>query len=171
MKDKTFVVERRGGYPWSQGFFGRNDTSPLPMKITSVGEETVLQVHVSDDLEKRADRVKEVLLRVVLFDAQDAEQVEVSLNGKSLTLVTCDAEWKDPQIFSPKAQPASGGKGDYRVNPRQKLLRLDFAIDPRDCEVGENAVGLRVRDRDEGSPPAAVQTEKLELHVRYEESE
>jgi glycosyl hydrolase family 10 len=171
LKDKTFVVERRGGYPWSQGFFGRNDTSPLPMKIARVGEEAVLQVRVSDDLEKRADRVKEVLLRVVLFDARDEERVEVSLNGKSLTLVTRDAEWKDPQIFSPKTQPASGGKGDYRVNPRQKLLRLDFAVDPRDCEVGENAVGLCLRDGDEGSSPTAVQLEKLELHVRYDEGE
>lgn len=165
-KDKTFVVERRGGYPWSQGFFGRNDTSPLPMKIGRGGKEAVLQVRVSDDLRKIADRVKEVLLRVVLFDARDEEQVDVSLNGKSLTMLTRDAEWKDPQIFSPKAQPPSGGKGDYRVNPRQKLLRLDLAVDPRDCVVGKNTVELRVRSSE---ADGEVQLEKLELHVRYQE--
>ncbi|MHC4537796.1 MAG: hypothetical protein ACYS6K_28020, partial [Planctomycetota bacterium] len=27
-KDKVFAVERRGGYPWAEGFFGRNDTAP-----------------------------------------------------------------------------------------------------------------------------------------------
>jgi len=162
-KDKTFVVERRGGYPWAQGFFGRNDTSPLPMKIPRGGDEAALQVRISDDLKQRTDRIKQVLLRVILFDAQDEEQVEATLNGTSLPLLTRDAEWKDPQIFSPRAQPASGGSGNYQVNPKQRLLRLDFSVDPRACMVGENAVGLRVQS----SAPGAVQLEKLELRVRY----
>ena len=91
--------------------------------------------------------------------------MEARLNGSSLKLLTRDAEWKDPQVFSPQPQPASGGKGDYRVNPRQKLLRVDFAVDPGSCEVGENVVGLRVSSSEAGG---AVQLEKVEVHVRYE---
>jgi uncharacterized lipoprotein YddW (UPF0748 family) len=165
-KDKTFVVERRGGYPWAQGFFGRNDTSPLPMKLVRDGDEVTLPIRISDDLKPRTDRIKQVLLRVVLFDAQDEEQVEATLNGTSLPLLTRDAQWKDPQIFSPRPQPASGGNGDYRVNPRQRLLRVDFAVDPRICVIGKNAVGLRLQT----SQPGTAQLEKLELHVRYAEA-
>ena len=167
MKDKTFVVERRGGYPWAQGFFGRNDTSPLPMKIVRGGDEATVQVRVSDDLKGRADRVKGILLRVVLFNARDEEDVEAKLNGAALKVLTRDAEWKDPQIFSPKPQPASGGKGDYRVNPRQKLLRVDFAVEPGSCVVGKNEVGLRVGSSEAGGE---VQLEKVEVYVRYEGS-
>ena len=38
---------------------------------------------------------------------------------------------------------ASGGSGVYRVNPRQRLLRLDFEVDPRRCRIGENLVNIR----------------------------
>ena len=164
MKDKTFVVERRGGYPWAQGFFGRNDTSPLPMNIVRGAEGGSVQVRMSDDLKGRADRVKEVLLRVVLFDASDEDRAEAKLNGAALNVVARDAEWKDPQIFSPKPQPASGGKGAYRVNPRQKLLRVDFLVDPGSCVVGENEVELRVGSSEAGGE---VQLEKVEVYVRY----
>ena len=164
-KDKTFVVERRGGYPWAQGFFGRNDTSPLPMKITRGGDEATLSVRLSDDLKQRADRIEKVFLRVVLFDGRDADSIEATLNGTPLAPLTRDADWKDPQIFSPKPQPASGGKGDYRVNPQQKLVRVDFAIDPKSCLVGKNKVRLRIANSDGAGE---VQLEKLEVHVRYE---
>jgi hypothetical protein len=169
-KDKTFVVERRGGYPWAQGFFGKNDTSPLPRKIARGGDEAALQVRISDDLNERADRVSDVLLRVVLFDAREDEQVEVTLNGASLPPLTRDVEWKDPQIFSPRPQPASGGNGNYRVNPGQRLLRLDFAVDPQRCVVGENSLGIRVRDSAEGADGGVVQLEKVEVQVQYGEA-
>ncbi len=36
-KDKFFAVERRGGYPWADGFFNRNDTAPLPLQLSDDG--------------------------------------------------------------------------------------------------------------------------------------
>ncbi|MHB8900419.1 MAG: family 10 glycosylhydrolase [Thermoguttaceae bacterium] len=167
--DKTFVVERRGGYPWAQGFFGKNDTSPLPMKLARGGEEVRLQVQVSDDLAGRAGRIASALLRVVLFDAAGDEPVAASLNGVPLELQTRDAQWKDPQVFSPRPQPASGGSGDYRVDPRQRLLRLDFAVDPKKCAVGNNAVGIRLGNPQKPDQAGAVQVEKVELHVGYKQ--
>ena len=107
---------------------------------------------------------------MVLFDAREDEQVEVTLNGASLPPLTRDVEWKDPQIFSPRPQPASGGNGNYQVNPRQRLLRLDFAVDPQRCVVGENSLGIRVRDSAEGADGGVVQLEKVEVQVQYGEA-
>ncbi len=167
-KDKTFVVERRGGYPWAQGFFGRNDTSPLPIRIERGGKETTLSFYVGDDLKGRAERIQSILLRVVLFDARDEEGMEVTFNGVALPLLVRDPEWKDPQIFSPRPQPPSGGNGNYRVNPQQHLLRLDFTVTPQSCILGENAVTILVPEST-GPDQGTVQLEKLELHVRYSE--
>ncbi len=164
-KDKTYVVERRGGYPWAQGFFGKNDTSPLPVKIARGGDEAALQVRISDNLKQRADRVKAVLLRVVLFGAREDQPLEVSLNSAPLPLLARDAEWKDPQIFSPRPQPASGGSGQYANDPRQRLLRLDFAVEPERCVVGQNKVLIRAPAAGEAAD--ALQVEKLEVQVRY----
>jgi hypothetical protein len=166
-KDKTFIVERRGGYPWAEGFFNRNDTAPLPLSIPRSGEEATLRVRISDDLNGHADRVKRVLLRVVLFNAGDDEALEISFNGTSPPLVARNPEWKDPQIFSPKPQPASGGSGVYRIDPRQRLLRLDFDLDPRRCGMGENVVKIRLPGSTKRDSDDEVVLEKLEVQVRY----
>ena len=165
--DKTFIVQRRGGYPWAEGFFNRNDTAPLPMSIACNGPEATLHVRLSDDLKQHADKVERVLLRLVLFGASDDEAVEIVFNGKSLPLVARDLEWKDPQIFSPKPQPASGGSGVYRVNPGQRLLRLDYEVDPRRCRIGENVVNVVLSDSTQEGAADEIALEKLEVRVRY----
>lgn len=166
-QDKTFVVERRGGYPWAEGFFNRNDTAPLPRPLAPDGTPATFLVRISDDLATHAARVKSVLLRTVLFHAADDQRVEVSLNGLPLPPLERDSQWKDPQIFSPQPQPASGGTGDYRVNPRQRLLRLDFAVAPGQCKLGENIATIRLAGPAPGPADAKVALEKLEVHVRY----
>lgn len=47
-KDKFFAVERRGGYPWADGFFNRNDTAPLPVLLAGGGPAAKFTVHISD---------------------------------------------------------------------------------------------------------------------------
>jgi hypothetical protein len=164
-KDKTFVVERRGGYPWAEGFFNRNDTAPLPVTLAEDGKPTQLAVRASDDLSAPSDRLEHVTLRAILFGASEGQELEVRLGGAALRPTARDPGWKDPQIFSPRPQPASGGSGNYKVNPRQKLLRLDFAVDPRHCRVGENPVELRLIEA--AKRAGNVVLEKLELHVEY----
>jgi hypothetical protein len=166
-KDKTFVIERRGGYPWAEGFFNRNDTAPLPMALGRGGEAAQVHVRIGDDLRAAAGRLRQVFLRAVLFGADDAEEVEVRLNGHVLPLTLRDPAWKDPQIFSPNPQPASGGTGIYKVNPRQRLLRLEFSVAAEFCRLGENQVDIRILERPQGTPEAKPALEKLEMHVRY----
>jgi len=167
LKDKIFLVERRGGYPWAEGFFNRNDTAPLPLTMVHGGAPAALPVRISDDLTRGGSSLKQAFVRVVLFGACEDESVKVTLNGAALPLLARDPHWKDPQIFSPAPQPDSGGPGDYKINPRQQLLRLDFAVKPGQCRVGENSVAVQLARRPDPSREAKVALEKLEFHVRY----
>jgi hypothetical protein len=164
-KDKMFVAERRGGYPWAEGFFNRNDTAPLPVKLKPDGQPTTLTIRISDDLPGLADRLKQVTLRAILFGTSTDDQVEVRLGNTALQPPIRNHDWKDPQIFSPRPQPSSGGTGQYKVNPAQELLRLDFAVDPQTCRLGGNQVDIHLVC--DATVPHDVVLEKLELHVDY----
>ena len=166
-KDKIFAVERRGGYPWSEGFFNRNDTAPLPAWLAEDGRPTTLTLHIGDDLAAQADQVREVRLRCILFGAGDEQQLGARFNGSALRLAERDPAWKDPQIFSPAPQRISGGPGNFPVNPSQRLLRLEYVIDPRVCMVGRNRVELRLAGGRLGPPQGKVALEKLEVHLHY----
>jgi len=165
-KDKVFIVERRGGYPWAEGFFNRNDTAPLPLTMV-YGRAATLPVRIGDDLNGQGASLKQAFVRVVLFGASDDESAIATFNGVSLPLLARDARWKDPQIFSPAPQPDSGGSGAYQVNPRQRLLRLDFAVQPGQCRVGENSVEVLLAGRPDVPGQAKIALEKLEFHVQY----
>ncbi len=166
-KDKIFAVERRGGYPWAEGYFGRNDAAPLPAMLSNEGEPVQLPVRVCDDLPAHSDKVGSVFLRVILFGAAADDEIHARLNGVTIPLSLSDAEWKDKLIVSPKAQPASGGADHYKVDPKQRLLRLDYAIDPALCKVGENLAELRVNTRATRNGSPRMKIEKVELHVNY----
>ncbi len=73
-----FNVERRGGYPWAEGYFNRNDDAPLPADLARDGQPITLRVRISDDLPECANRVGSVLLRTVLFGASDDEAADLS---------------------------------------------------------------------------------------------
>ena len=164
-KDKFFAVERRGGYPWAEGFFNRNDTAPLPLTLTGQGPSARLSVRIGDDLPAGTDRLNQVVLRLVLFGALPDEPVDAIWNGEALSLTVRDAEWKDPMIRSPQPQPASGGIGRWELDPEQRLLRVDFTVHPQRCRQGENAVEVRLAA---GTPSDhVVKLEKLEVHVDY----
>ncbi len=155
-KDKVFAVERRGGYPWADGFFNRNDTAPLPVILKA--ESAKFTLHISD---APVDEVR-LMLRCVLFGARPEDEFEIRMNGVALTVTAVDAEWKDAQIFSPAKQPASGGKGDYKINPKQKLLRLDHQVPNAVWRQGRNDIVIRAI-----SSQGAVQIEKMEGHLSY----
>jgi hypothetical protein len=181
--NKFFAIERRGGYPWSEGYFNRNDTAPLPVRLSNGGRPAQLTLRIGDPVRKSAGRINQVVLRAVLFGqtgfrlpAQgedlgrvipDQDEFAVKMNGVVLPLTTRDKEWKDPQIFSPWQQPISGGRGDYSTNPKQKLLRLDYSVDPTLCKLGENQIEVRIRKRTPYRPGEDIDLEKLELHVEY----
>ncbi len=67
-KDKIFAVERRGGYPWAEGFFNRNDTAPLPARLSDKRSAVkCLTVQICDDVAADACQVRQLRLCCVLF--------------------------------------------------------------------------------------------------------
>ena len=167
-RDKTFVVERRGGYPWADGYFNRNDDSPLPQAMSANGSAVSLTIRLADPIRDEAGRIRSVTLAAIFFGATETDRFDILFNGAKLTAQTKDPDWKDPQIFSPKATPASGGRFDrYRVNPKQKLLRIECQIDPQTCRVGKNQIEIRRSGASDSNPPAKAQLEKLEVELKY----
>ncbi len=167
-KDKFFAVERRGAFIWAIGYFNLNPDSPLPVTLANDGALTSLRVKIGDNLRAHADKVKQVVVRAVLFGAGEKDNIELRLNGAVLPLAVRDHKWKDAHIFSPKPQPPAGSAGGFKVNPNQKLLRLDFTASPLACRLGENQVDLRILDADSRH---IIVLEKLEIHIDYKKGE
>ncbi len=162
-KDKIFAVERKGGYPWSDGFLNRNDTSPLPVLLPKDKTSVELPLHISDSAKSSKSANSELTLRCVLFGAKNENSFEIRMNDTILPVDVNDPNWKDAQIFSPKRQPTSGGKGQYKINPKQQLLRLDYAVPNDAWKQGLNQISIRLIS----AKNTSVQLEKLEAHLNY----
>lgn len=166
-KDKFFAVERRGGYPWADGFFNRNDTAPLPQQLAGDGRPAKFTLHVSDPPPASGAKAS-LTLRCILFQAVEGDTFEIRFNGTPLTVATRDAVWQDAQIFSPKPQPTSGYK-PRPVDPRQRLLRLDCPVPVKAWKPGRNAVEIRLSSL-ASAVNSTVQIEKIEGHVKYQQA-
>ena len=167
-KDKFFAVDRRGGYPWADGYLGKNDDMPLPLNLDSNGSPADLTIMIGDNLRAYSDNIENVILRAIFFNAQKDDQIQAKLNGITLDPVVRDFNWKDPQIFSPKPQPASGGASRWNIDPNQKLLRIDFTVSPQLCKLPQNQVQLQVTKRAKDTTDSDIVLEKLEVHIDYE---
>jgi len=134
--------------------------------LSNDGTPTNLTLQICDAPGALADRIDQVILRVVLFGAREGDNFGARLNGVALPPTEYDFQWKDPQIFSPGGQPASGGDGRYKVNSKQNLLRIDFVVPPRLCRLGENQINVWI---DKRIPYVCtdIALEKLEIHLLH----
>lgn len=162
-----FVVQRRGGYPWAEGYFNRNDNAALPLELPLDGDSRLFHVYIGEDVGANVQQIKQVFLRLIVLGVDVSNRIAVDLNEVSLFLSVCDSDWKDCQIFSPAPQPPSGGADSWKINPNQKLLRHDYEVAPSYCKLGNNQVTLRVSERSPRNTGSHVKIEKLELYVRY----
>jgi hypothetical protein len=168
-KDMVFAVERRGGYPWAEGYHNRNDDRALPCALTNHGTPTVLPLYVFEDLGAAGATVASITLRLVLWSAYLTDELEVRLNGRPLCCTLSDPAWQDGQIYSDQPQPCAGGRLSYAVKPDQKLLRLEYPVDPAAFRVGCNDLCLRVLRRGAhlcGGRGTEIEVEKAEAWVR-----
>ena len=164
LRDKIFALDRRGAFPWAEGFFNRNADAPLPLQLTTGGEPVRLELRIEEPVAAGSDRVGALKLRIVLFGAGPETNVRTRFNDSALKPVLRDPEWKDCQIFSPRPQPNSGKAFRQRVDPDQRLLRIEYVLDPKVCRVGLNTAELALAT---GGAGAGVKLEKVEVHVKY----
>ena len=146
-KDKTFVIQRRGGghaplmtpYPddWSTPRFTYANTNmlgQLPASLDKAAKaDNLLFLDMADDVNAAGDRLKSVKLRILL---STAASIEVRLNGTLL--------------------PAPGVSG----------LWSEFVTSPKLFAVGSNLISVRF-SKPRSDADGDVTIEKLEVDVAY----
>ena len=191
-KDKTFVVQRRGGggsgAPGTVGwetprfFLNTNMLAQLPAPLDNQGKaDTLLKLSVADPLGREARNIQDIRLRLILHDAAAGTHVE-----KMRTSVKPDPPGPNRMpralialfkrinhLYNSSPLEDIGKRIEVRINnllleePVVKDGWLVFpGLDPNQFAVGTNLVGIRVTGR---SPQAGAPlfVEKLELQVDY----
>ena len=180
-KDKTFIVERRGGghggaiipnaEDWYTPRYYYNNTNmlaPLPAPIDNNGKvDALLSLEVADDVQADADTLESLALWLLLSDpaaeglpeSERFEQVMVAYVGHAAPVHTIP--------------PARGIEKAVTVRINNIPLtppEVDGAwlvirdVPPQVFAVGSNLVGVCIETR---TADASMQIEKLELRVRY----
>jgi hypothetical protein len=182
-KDKTFVVQRRGGghgpivvpnpeawYPPRWSYHLNNMLAPLPVSLRNDGKvDTMLTVAVADDVATDADAIDQITIHLLISDPA-AEHLP---DGDRLDLATI-ATMAHPDSHLGNVPAAKGIEDQIELRLNNALLDrptadqgwLIFKAQPGQLAVGNNLIGLRVSER----PPDAqgeVSVEKLEVHVTY----
>ena len=167
LQDKVFAVDRRGGFPWSEGYFSRNAEAPLPVELSIQECRYRITIRMEDQIRDQSERIQSVVLRLIFSGIKHGNNLETRLNGKVLNLLKEDFEHKDNQILSPSPQPNSGRLAQLPVDPHQRLLRLDFACPVSLCRVGINDVEVRLPKSKPELFVGTAKLEKVECHVAY----
>ena len=182
-KDKTFVVQRRGGghgpkvvprpNDWHTprwNYYLSNMHAQLPASLRNDGKaDTMLTVAVADDVATDADAIDRVTIHLLISDPA-AQHLP---DGDRLDLATI-ATIVHPDNHLGNAPAAKGIEDQIELRLNNALLDrptadqgwLVFKARPGQFAVGNNLIGLRVSER----PPDAqgeVSVEKLEVHVTY----
>nr|ADI23006.1 hypothetical protein [uncultured Planctomycetales bacterium HF0500_40D21] len=129
--------------------------------MSEADSTATVSLHVGDHREPSTDPLELIVLRVMLLGTVVKKILAVKFKGVPSRPINHDVSWKENQIFSPRPQPSSGGADGWKVDPKQKLTRLDFRIPPRLCKAADNQVSLR------SSGKKTIKLEKVELHVDY----
>lgn len=146
--DKTYVVDRRGGYPWSIGFANRNDDKQLPLAIQ---QEGVVRIFLPEDIAG----YRKVTLQILLAETEALPTVDFA--GRRLTYQA--RPHRDPQVTALAEAPISGhgvylplAQGEDRSRPCTLLTADITGLSPG---TGYREVRL--------SAPAPIQVEKVEV--------
>ncbi len=191
-KDKTFVVQRRGGggsgAPGTVGwetprfFLNTNMLAQLPAPLDNQGKaDTLLKLSVADPLGRESRNIQDISLRLILHDAAAGPHIE-----KMRTSVKPDPPGPNRlpralialfkrvnHLYNSSPLDDIGKRIEVRINnllleePVVEDGWLVFpGLDPNQFAVGANLVGIRVTGR---SPQADAPlfVEKLELQVDF----
>ena len=189
-KDKTFVIQRRGGggHPslepekWhTPRYFYANSNmlSQLPAGLANDGKaDTLLRLEVADNLGREPDRIRDLSLRILLSDPAARPLPEAKKLERTFI-----KRFMQARIRARKAQPPDSyynlppQKGiDREVEVRLNGALLDrpaisrgwLTFRPRGKQVvaGTNLLGIR-RTRPVADAQPRMRVEKVELTVRY----
>lgn len=104
-QDKTYVIDRRGGYPWGIGYGNMNADRQLPCEICGEGE---VQLYVAEN----AALANRATLKLLFEELESIP--EVTFNGKRLKLTA--KPHRDLQVTTEEEAPVSGFKISQRLS-------------------------------------------------------
>ena len=181
-RDKTFVVQRRGGghgprvvpnpEDWHTPrvmYANTNMFAPLPAPLDVEGKaDTLLTVYVADNLKRHSFRIQSVGLRILLSDAATAQWPAGEKIPRAVIRV-----WRG-RDFLYNSPPLKGVENQLEVRLNNALLDagevkkgwLVFRPRPNQFARGNNVLGLRLEKRVPKSP-MPILVEKVEVDVRY----
>jgi len=152
---KTFPIERRGGYPWTEGAMNRNDHAQLPAVLAYDGRPAELALYCGEDRDELDARQGGALLRVILSKGNfgcpverhrpaPGDRLDTQLNGTLLEHGVYDLAWQDPQILFPDQHLTAGSLLGRQVDPEQSLLCITYPLDLSWIAPGVNTVSVSV---------------------------
>ena len=182
MKDKTFVIERRGGghgasvipnaedwYTPIYGYANTNMLAQLPQKIpTDANQDCLLTIYVSDDLKEDIDKISSVSLQILLSDGPSSTK-NPEQRGNSVEVATIG---HGGILYN---NPFSGNL-DEIIGVRLNNIKLKdpcmqdgwllFSVNPTYLAIGKNLVGVHLL-KSISNKDVELDIEKLEIHVVY----
>lgn len=150
-QDKTYVIDRKGGYPWGIGYGNMNADRQLPCDVIN-GKEFKLYVAENVALAKKAT--------LKLLFEETSEIPEISLNGEKLSFTF--KPHRDLQITTEKEAPISGYTITLRILKNEDYSKpcVMFTADitGKQTKIGYNSVYV--------SAAKPVRAEKIELEIK-----
>jgi hypothetical protein len=122
--DKHYVVSRTVPYPDELPY-----ASPLPIEInpSDAGKRFEIPLHIADEVQSSADRIRQITLKINILDLVSADQLEIRLNGQSLENETCLRDYSG----GGDVVPYNGQWLEFhleRVRPSKGQNRLEIAL-------------------------------------------
>lgn len=182
-KDKTFVVQRRGGghgasvvpdpADWRTPrwmYFITNMLAQLPATLANDGKaDTLLFIDIADDVAADAGRVRDLRIRMLLSDPT-AKALSASQRLKEVIMASHDR----PNRTRLNIPPAKGIEKQIELRLNNILLGpvtvedgwVVFPAKVNQLAMGSNLVGVRINERSLAANES-VTIEMLEVQVRY----
>ena len=150
-QDKTYVIDRKGGYPWGVGYGNLNGDRQLPATIEKEGE---VYLYVAED----AAKARTAMLKLLFEEL--AEMPEIYFNDKKLSCTACSH--RDLQVTTETEAPMSGYTITRRllqgVDMSKPCTMLTCDLTGIETKIGYNDIRVVCRE--------TVRLEKVELTVK-----
>ena len=180
LKDKAFVVQRRGGghgpsvipnpedwYTPRWNYINTNMLSQLPVRLSeNENVDSIVTVNVYDDLMDETNPVKGITVHVLLSDSSDGDIFEDDCLER-VTIATM--AHKDGRLYNNPLPKGIDRDIEVRVNNcllDNVIVRdgwLVFKANPEQFAIGQNLIGINSTTNIE----TQISVEKLEVHVNY----
>lgn len=164
--DKTYVVERRGGYPWEHGYANNNNTKQLPLIISNDGTPRTVILYAGDPIAHNAANVSNLYLDVELFGVRPEDTTEVVFNGILLN-GEADFNYPDKQIKPLQPEHVSGYHTDYLPDRSERFMKIHCPLQPGMVTRGHNFITVSVRRTYPYPYTIKAELERVELAVKY----